>query len=53
MRVCVHLTVSLLVASARQTDPFAAPDEYAYEIYSKIWDEGARRTLRASADAAR
>jgi hypothetical protein len=36
-----------------QTDPFADAAEYDYEIYSKIWDERGKATLRASANAAK
>ena len=39
--------------SPGRTDPFAAPEEYDYDIYSKIWVDAARATLRASGEAAR
>mmetsp|Transcript_44812 Transcript_44812/g.142696 ORF Transcript_44812/g.142696 Transcript_44812/m.142696 type:complete len:255 (+) Transcript_44812:114-878(+) len=39
--------------SPSRTDPLAGPEEYNYEIMSKVWDEGARETLMAQGEHAR
>lgn len=36
-----------------KVDPLAPPEDYNYEIYSKIWDQDARETLKRRADEAR
>jgi hypothetical protein len=35
------------------TDPFADEEDYNYEIFSKVWDTGARAKLDRGADEAR
>ena len=41
------------VISPCNVDPMADDDDYSYEIYSKVWDEGAKATLAKRAEEAR
>ena len=39
--------------SPARSDPFAAPDEYDYEIYCRLFTPDAEQTFKRSGDAAR
>ena len=39
--------------SPARSDPFAAPDEYDYEIYCRLFSDDAARTFKRAGDAAR
>ena len=44
---------ALAEISPSRSDPFAAPDEYDYEIYCRLFTAEAEQTLKRAGDAAR